>query len=75
LEDFQEVLVAHEKMIASYIGQPTLKETLFADFGGAVKSLGAWGGDFILAASKEPMEDYFRDLGYTTQFRYSDFIL
>ncbi len=75
LEDFQEVLVAHEKMIASYIGQPTLKETLFADFGGAVKSLGAWGGDFILAASKEPMEAYFNNLGYTTQFRYSDFIL
>lgn len=28
-----------------------MQSTMFADFPGVVKSLGAWGGDFILAAA------------------------
>ena len=26
----------------------TIKELLFPDFSGTIKSLGAWGGDFVL---------------------------
>ena len=34
---------------------------LFNDFKGAIKSLGAWGGDFILATAKQDPTAYFKD--------------
>jgi len=49
--------------------------SLFSDFPGSIKSLGAWGGDFVLAASASPAENYFKTRGYTTYFAYHDFIL
>jgi hypothetical protein len=29
----------------------TIKESLFSDFDGIIKSLGAWGGDFVMAGT------------------------
>jgi hypothetical protein len=57
---------------------PTVKEDLFNDFNGSVKSLGAWGGDFILAASPAPEEyvrDYFKNKNLEMIFRYNDMVL
>ena len=45
------------------------------DFDGAVKSLGAWGGDFFLAASEMPFErvsKYFQTKGLKTVFKFND---
>jgi hypothetical protein len=53
----------------------TVKEALFPDFKGVLKSLGAWGGDFILAISKENPKDYFASKGYETIIPYSEMIL
>ena len=43
----------------------TIKEAVFEDFNGVLKSLGAWGGDFIMAFSKENPTDYFKQKGYS----------
>ncbi len=75
LEDFQRCMQEHEQMIQAYINQPTVHASLFSDFPGSIKSLGAWGGDFVLAASASPAENYFKTRGYTTYFAYHDFIL
>jgi hypothetical protein len=48
---------------------------LFSDFDGAVKSLGAWGGDFVLAISNEDPTTYFKSKGYETIIAYKDMIL
>ena len=40
-----------------------------------IKSLGAWGGDFILAASKENPVSYFNQKGFETVIRYTDMVL
>ena len=53
----------------------TVKEALFPDFRGVVKSLGAWGGDFVLAVSRENPTEYFRNRGYDTVVPFSEMIL
>jgi hypothetical protein len=53
----------------------TIKESLFPDFNGIIKSLGAWGGDFVLAIAKENPTDYFKERGFKTIVSYKDMIL
>jgi hypothetical protein len=53
----------------------TIKESLFPDFSGVIKSLGAWGGDFVLAIAKENPSDYFKERGFKTIVSYKDMIL
>lgn len=50
---FAQALEKHEKELSSILEIRTAKESLFPDFEGTIKSLGAWGGDFVLVISKE----------------------
>lgn len=74
-ELFDELLFEHETITSGFLGEPPIKERLFADFHGQIKSLGAWGGDFVLASGDERTPDYFRHKGYPTVIAYADFIL
>lgn len=76
LSEFQELIVEHESILSKVLEKPILKKS-FTDFEGEMKSLGAWGGDFILAASKMNFEDakkYFQKKGLTVIFKYKDLI-
>jgi hypothetical protein len=53
----------------------TIQEQLFSDFNGTIKSLGAWGGDFVLVVAAENPTEYFREKGYETILQYSEMIL
>ena len=75
LNEFIKLIEEHEKIISKIINQKPVKELLFNDFNGAIKSLGAWGGDFILVASKKNPEAYFKDKGYQTIIPFEDMIL
>ncbi|RDK89079.1 GYDIA family GHMP kinase [Marinirhabdus gelatinilytica] len=66
LSDFEALMAAHERIISEIIQMPTAKERLFADFSGTVKSLGAWGGDFVLATGSFEEMSYFKEQGYGT---------
>ncbi len=66
LFEFEKLLQKHEEVISEIIKLPTVKERLFPDFPNIVKSLGAWGGDFILATGTESDMDYFRKKGFET---------
>lgn len=75
--DFCYLLNLHEDIIASCIAQSPLRNR-FPDFEGCIKSLGAWGGDFFLAASEweeKSIKKYFNDKGFTTIFRYKDIVI
>ena len=72
---FAEALEKHEKEMSSVLETKTVKESLFPDFDGTIKSLGAWGGDFVMAVSKENPRAYFQSKGYKTILEYSDMIL
>lgn len=75
LEDFTQLLNQHETVLSSILKTETVKDTLFPDFDGAIKSLGAWGGDFVLVASKENAKPYFVTKGYKTVIPYEEMIL
>ena len=53
----------------------TVKERFFPDFKGVIKSLGAWGGDFVMVISKENPTAYFEEKGFKTILSYSEMIL
>ena len=75
--DFCALLTHHEAIMSRCLEQPALK-TQFADFQGVVKSLGAWGGDFFLAAtemSESEVKSYFYQKGLNTVIRYNEIVL
>jgi len=77
-KEFNCLLETHEAMIGNLIGQVPVKAKFFPDFDGAIKSLGAWGGDFWLVSTEMPFHQickYFENKGFTTLFKWSDLIL
>ena len=75
LLQFEQLLKEHEQIIASIIQQEPIQKALFPDYFGQIKSLGAWGGDFILATGNDDTPNYFKQKGFTTIISYSDMIL
>lgn len=75
LNDFNFLIEKHEDIIAKTIKQTPIKERLFKDFKGSIKSLGAWGGDFVLVTSKENPNSYFKAKGYETILSFKEMIL
>lgn len=75
LLEFNLLLEVHENIISQLVGLQKVKSKLFPDYPGAVKSLGGWGGDFVLVTGSEPDMDYFKNKGYTTILPYSEMIL
>ena len=75
LEHFESLIVQHEAIISKITKQKTIKDRLFSDLEGAIKSLGAWGGDFILVSSIINPTDYFIDKGFKTVIPFKDMIL
>ncbi|NDI97794.1 GHMP kinase [Flavobacterium sp. LaA7.5] len=75
INDFSVLLEEHEAVMTEILGIPTIKKLLFPDFKGTLKSLGAWGGDFILAVAEDNPADYFNKKGYDTVIPYNEMIL
>lgn len=78
LKEFEEYIYEHENIISGALDLPRLKDTHFSDYWGAVKSLGAWGGDFALVTSDRSMDEtkeYFSKLGHTSFLSFDELIL
>lgn len=78
LQVLQEILEVHEVLVSEYIGMAPVKERLFTDLPGTVKSLGAWGGDFVLVAThlhEQELRRYFAEKGFRTLIRFEDMVL
>jgi len=78
IEDFNHLLSAHELIMSEVLNRKVVKDVLFSDFQGAVKSLGAWGGDFVLASTsngKDYASRYFSQRAYSTIFSYNELVL
>lgn len=74
LEKFSELMLIHEQKISDFIKIPTVKEKFFKDSPVFIKSLGAWGGDFVMSARFEGFKDYFWGKGFTTVLDWSEII-
>ncbi len=75
LKSFAIAIEKHEVALSNILEMKTVKEALFPDFNGIVKSLGAWGGDFVLVVSKENPKEYFIAKGYETIIPYDQMIV
>ena len=78
LKDFEKLLTEHELIMSKVLKMATVKSLHFSNFPGAVKSLGAWGGDFVLMASDFPeveLKRYLIKKGFDIVFRYDELAL
>ena len=67
-------LQKHETILSNLLEMQTVQEAYFADFDGVVKSLGAWGGDFVMVLSPSDPSAYFTQKGYPTILTYAELI-
>lgn len=74
-KNINKIIIEHEQIISSIIKQIPVKKRLFSDYFGEIKSLGAWGGDFVLATGNKNTIDYFKEKGYNTIIPYKEMIL
>ena len=79
LKQFNDLISQHETLVAQTIELPRAKDLYFQDYSfGEIKSLGAWGGDFIMitsTTSKNETIDYFNKKGFETILTWDEMIL
>jgi mevalonate kinase len=78
VKTFEKLIIQHENLVASLIDLPRAKTLYFGDYWGEIKSLGAWGGDFVLATSDRNAVEtakYFISKGFNTVLNYREIIL
>lgn len=73
-QDFGQLIRAHESAIAGALNLIPVKQELFPDFKGEIKSLGGWGGDFMLALGPKSSPDYFKAKGFPTVISFADMV-
>jgi len=72
-DEFNFLIKKHEQIISNLIKKTSVKKLKFQDFKGEIKSLGAWGGDFILASGLDS-PSYFKSKGYKTIIKFDDMV-
>jgi len=78
LKDFKTLTDEHERIISDLLKMQTVRELYFSDLDGSVKSLGAWGGDFVMIAWEhgfERLRKYIESKGLKTIFRFGEMAL
>lgn len=75
LQDFEKLLIEHEQLVSKTIQLKPVQQELFSNYFGQTKSLGAWGGDFILATGNADTPSYFKQKGFQTVIPYQDLII
>ncbi|WP_435623524.1 GYDIA family GHMP kinase [Flagellimonas sp.] len=74
LDVFQKLLEEHEALLSKVLGIKPVQKKLFPDYPGTIKSLGAWGGDFIWVTGGEKTKEYFISKGFETVISYSEMV-
>lgn len=77
LQTIQGIILEHETILSERLKTPTLNNSIFADLNGAAKSLGGWGGDFVLIATewtKDELIKYIKTKQMETIFSFDEMI-
>ena len=74
-KEFAHALQKHEVEMSNILELTTVQEALFPDFDGVIKSLGAWGGDFVISVSKENPTNYFKLKGFEVVIPFAQMIV
>lgn len=75
LDAYNKTIHRHEDIISKLVGIETIKKQLFRDYTGAIKSLGGWGGDFVMATGDQKERLYFKNKGYDIIYEWDDVVL
>lgn len=76
-EDITDIMWEHERITGALLHEIPVQQKYFKDFQGAIKSLGAWGGDFIMAFStreKSYVYNYFQNKQYLPIFMFKEIV-
>lgn len=76
-KEMMALMKEHEQIVSGATGMKKVRDIYFHDFQGEVKSLGAWGGDFVMAVSAMPSGDvkkYFRHKGFHTIYNFKELV-
>lgn len=76
LDSFCNLIKYHEEIMESVLNRKGVK-SYYPDFEGEMKSLGAWGGDFFLAATEwndEQVKRYFENKGLDVIIKYDNIV-
>lgn len=76
IEAWENLIDESENLLSSILETPKVKDLLFSDYSFSIKSLGAWGGDFIMATCRDinVARDYFINNGHNTLYSYNELI-
>lgn len=78
LQQFEILLKEHESILSAILKTTTVQQQLFPDYDeGIVKSLGAWGGDFVLVTSTKPTDEFKKEMkkyGFEIVFGFSEIV-
>lgn len=75
---FEALVEEHEELVSQQLQQQKVKDKLFADYWGTVKSLGAWGGDFVMLTNdkgSEELKAYLKLKNIETVFTWNEMIV
>ena len=72
--EFSSLMESHEAELSRFLGLKTVKELHFPDCPVFVKSLGAWGGDFVLSRKFENYKTYFQSKNFSTIFDWNEIV-
>lgn len=67
LSDFEDLIKEHEEIVSATLEMKRAKDLYFTNYWGEIKSLGAWGGDFVLVTSNKSLKEtttYFAEQGF-----------
>lgn len=74
LEKFSDLMEIHSRKLSDFLGIETSKEKYFENCPVFVKSLGAWGGDFVMSRKFLGFREYFSERGFSSIFEWDDLI-
>lgn len=74
IEQWEKLMNDSETMLSTILATITVKEKYFADYSYAIKSLGAWGGDFIMVTCRnmDEAKKYFQQKNKQPIFTYKE---
>lgn len=76
IKEFEYCINDHENLLSVHLKKRKIQNIYFNDYhGGVIKSLGAWGGDFIMVTSKENPKEYFKKKGFNVIITFEDMVL
>ena len=78
LTEFEGLVNEHETLIAEQLKMTKVKDSLFGDYWGSIKSLGAWGGDFVMLTNTKSVDDlkaYLKEKSISIVFSWNELIL